>query len=412
MYNTRLQGFTDVYSVNKDEKRIKRLLFIAIFFVFFFPTSLNRQIIDNMWIVRNGIAIVIAFYYVLRYKLSRRPFYVAITLTSLLLLLTCTTSILQQSNDYRIAYASLSGFIPTIMLWCVASFEDNKVEKKYAVKVVDVISIIICIWGIGLVLDNQLALNFTEFFYTQLTDDMFQNMIVLRGKPVMSFGTHSMAAFFVMIVFFFNCVIIREKQESILQYIYFIIFIILEIELSSNTSMLSIVVMAGSFIWAKNTPLSRTIAIIMIVLAFAYFYYTGVLTEFITGITEGVNSESHGFEARYLSGIYNGNFYMATHYFGVGFLRSASNYFRMNDSGIIYIFTQGNIPALAMAYYLMYSFMKRLMSKYHLLTFGLFFIWEFISASTFISVKMVFAQLLAIILINSICSNTESEPNE
>lgn len=393
--------------IQKYQKVNKYIVFFAIIYVFFFPTSINGNIIGSMWVIRNFTAIVFSVYIASVYNIQKKKFFVAIFFISLLSILTVTTSSFCRNNDFRVSYASLSGFIPTLIFWCII-FKKNNLKGDLAIKLIHIISVILCIWGLGLVLNNSFIISLTKNLYSQLQENMFDNMILLRGKPVMSFGTHSMSAFFLLIVYYYNCVLIKEKKGNNFQYIYMIIFIYLETCLSSNTALLAIAIMTLLFVWSNNSTKAKLIAIFFAVLIIFYFLYTGRLYAFVNEITSGSNSEKHGIEARYFSGIYNGNFYMISHYFGVGFLRSASNFFRMNDSAIIYLFTQGNAPAVIMAYYLMYNFLKKNMCKYANISFALFMIWELVSASTFISPKMIFAQILTIFIINSI-STKESD---
>jgi len=386
----------------------KILALIAVFYVFFFPTSINGNIIGSMYIVRNGAAIVLtAFLFeknIINVKALGKTFFILIWLS----VLTVSTYFLYFPNDFRVAFASISGFLPTVFIWCLI-FKHNTLDCKFMLRTVNILSFIICVWGWGLVFKNTLVIKFTQNFYSMLTDNMFNNMVLRRGKPVMSFGTHSMAAYFVMILFFYNCVIIKEKKGTPLNYIYLVLLFLLEIPMDSNTGIVAMCVMAGLFVWAKNNFFTRTALAAALVVIVVYMFYSGFITEIVFNRIINEFSRSHGFIARYFSGIYEGNIYMATHYVGVGFLRSASEYFRMNDSGIIYLFTQGNIPAVILVYGLMYGFMKKNMNKYCKLTFLLFFMWEFVAASTFISVRMVFAHILTLFVVNSVAENNNKE---
>lgn len=387
------------------------LLLIACFFVFLFPTSINGVIVKNMYMVRNGLGGLIAIFMIVKNGVQKKSFVWTLALVMWLTLLTVTTSVFCQPNDFRVAFASISGFLPTVLIWCV-SLKERTVSKKFAFWVLDISSVLVCLWGWALVANNALALRFTQMFYSQLKETMFDNMITIRGKPVMSFGTHSMSAFFIMYLFFYHCVVIKEKKDNVFHYIVMVLLFLLEIPLSSNTAMLSMGIMLGLLIWARNTRATRIITLVAVAVGLLYFYSTGFVSEWTGKILHGTNSDHHGFTARYASGIYDGNLRMVTQYVGVGFLRSASNVFRMNDSGVIYLFTQGNLPAVVMSYVLMYRFFKRNMTKYVFISFVMFFVWEFISASTFISVKMVFAHIMTIYLINSIVEKEEASSVE
>lgn len=383
------------------------LLLIAFFYVVLFPTSVGGVISDNVWIPRNILAFVVALYIVFKNGVNRTPFIIALLLVGLLMLLTLTTYLLGESSDLKVAYASVSAFASTIVMWCI-TFQDTEISEKFIKVFLNVFTALLCIWGLGLAWNNELAVTFTQTWFSQLTEDMFENMILIRGKPVMSFGTHSMAAFFLLVVYFYNCIMIREKKNSFLQYIYLGIFIYLEFCLRSNTAILAIVVMVFLLIWAKNNILTRLFVSVVVIIVVYYMVKSGYVEEFLSYILLNPQADKHGLEGRYFSDMFDGNYEMASKYFGVGFLRSRTDYFDMRDSGIIYIFTQGNIPALMMSYFLMYYFLRRNLNKHYNKIFILFFVWEIISSSTFTSVKMIFAQVLTIFIINNLCRKKET----
>lgn len=378
------------------------LLLIAIFYVAFFPTSIGGRIIGSMWMVRNLSAIVIAIIVTQKNKILRKPFYYTLFLLLWMTLLSFTTKAFYNNgnNDFSIAWASISGLLPTLLLWCV-KFNDNYLDVNEAKKIFHVFTIILLVWGWGLVFGIGFITNFTSAFFSQLNENMFTNMVTLRGKPVMSFGTHSMSSFFMLIVYFLHCVELKEGKGDWKNYVYMALLFALVVPMSSNTSLLVMVVMTILFLWTNNTHLTRFIALFVLAIGIFYAFRQGNLTEFVYSIIRGTNSQAHGITARYLNDTYKTNIEIALNYIGVGFLRSDSGVIRMNDSGIIYLFTQGNIVSVILSYGLMYAFMRRNMSKYGKITFLIFFIWEFISASTFISVKMIFAHIMTIILINS-----------
>ena len=390
------------FVIRINSKPHMELLLIAIFYVAFFPTSIGGRIIGSMWMVRNLTAIVIAVIVAKKNKILRKPFYYTLFLLTWMTVLSFTTKVFYNSgnNDFSVAWASMSGLLPTLLLWCI-EFDDKVLNDIDAKQVLHVFTIILLVWGWGLVLQIGPIMSFTSSFYSQLKESMFTNMVTMRGKPVMSFGTHSMSAFFMLLVYFLHCVELKEGKGSWKNYIYMALLFALVIPMSSNTSLLVMGVMAVLFLWTNNTHVTRIIAILALGVGIAYALTRGDLLDFIYSITRGTNYQAHGIAGRYLNGIFTNNIQIALNYIGVGFLRSDSDVFRMNDSGIIYLFTQGNIVSVIISYGLMYGFMKRNLQKYSIITFLIFFLWEFISASTFISVKMVFAHIMTIIIVNS-----------
>ena len=387
------------------------MLFILAFVeiqVFFFPTSFNGHIIGNIWMVKNLSAFILILC-LLRYSyIPRKEFINAFFLVAWLMLLTITTKLLYNAgnNDFDVSWASLSGFLPTLLIWCMV-IPGLKLPLKDAEKAINFLSVIMIVWGWAMVAKIPIVINITQNLFSQLNDSMFENMVLIRGKPVMSFGTHSMAAFFILLVFYYNCLLIKAGRASLFRFAILLLLFLLVIPLRSNTVLVAMAVMAALMLWVTNNAKIRLVVLILLVSVGLYYYSTGIISSFVEEIVLGEHSSSHGIAARYLGSAYENNFKIVWNYIGVGFLRSESGYFRMNDSAIIYLFTQGNVIAVFLAYKIMYSFIKKNTTRYHLLTFCIFFIWEFISASTFISVKMVSAQLLTVLFINSIWSDTE-----
>lgn len=390
--------------------RIKVTIFLSLLVVFFFPTSINGRIIDDIWIVRNGIGVIMTFYLVRAYGITIQNFTWCFLLMFILSIFTIIPLLFSadKPNDLYISVASASGEIITFILWAIL-YRENRVSKKCALRIVNMLSIIILIWGWGLVFAIQPIVRITQSLYSQLNDDMFSNMVLIRGKPVMSFGTHSMSAFFTMLVFYFNALAVKEGNNSVYRYIIMVLLMALEVPMTSNTAIVCLGVMAYLFVWSTRKWWVGFIVIVGIIAVGIYLYATGVMTAYVDGITNGVSSELHGFSARYFSGRFDGNFEMVSRFGGVGFLRSRSEFYKMNDSAIIYLFTQGNAVAVVLAYSLMYRFFKNNYSKYWKISLGLFFIWEIIASSTFISVKMVCAHILTMYIVNSLTYATEKE---
>lgn len=386
----------------RTEHRNLVLVLIMIFYMAFFPTSINGKIISSMWAVRNFSAFFIAVYLLLKNSFLKRPFIWVFLYLSWLGVLTITTGIAYfNSSDLRVSYASISALIPTLFIWCI-SFNDTRMRLDTTVKIIDILSGVICTWGWLLVANYSPVVELTRSFYSQLTETMFDNMIVIRGKPVMSFGTHSMSAFYVLLFFLLNCILVREKKHSIYNYIIMALLFLLEIPMDSNTALLAMGIMLLLIIWANNNKYTRLLVVSIFIIAIVFASLKGYVSLLFEEASEMFSSSSHGITARYLTGRYTGNFRMITNYIGVGFLRSSSNSFVMNDSGIIYLLTQGNIPGLLIAYSLMYGFLRRNLNKYHVIIFGILFIWEIVSATTFVSVKMVFTQMFFIFAINGV----------
>lgn len=381
------------------------LLAISVLFVLFFPTSINGIIFPNMWMVKNILGLIISIWIFSNYKLDYKA--KCIGLASFFILCFFTIWGLAFANprwgDLRIAWASVSGFIPTCIIWCI-SFDNLRFPSRIANNVLVILSLILIIWGWGLVLKYPSIEAFTYRWYSSLNDNMLSNMLS-RGKPVMSFSTHSLSAFFVTLFFYLHCIALRHRVAGIMNYVCMLLLFLLVIPMTSNTAIVMLGIMVALFLWSSKSNATKFILLIVCSLCFFYFWNSGLIGNYIDEIVNGTNADAHGIEARYKSDFYSGNIEVISSIGGIGFLRSSTEFFEMKDSGFLYLLTQGNIIVLFLIYYLRYIFYKRNQQQYVSLTLALFFLLETITASAYISVKVVFAEILVILFINSFVSN-------
>lgn len=394
-----------------QRKKTQVLFAIAIFYVLFFPTSIGGVIIGNMWMVKNIFGMLVAVWVWKSNFLDPKAKRYAIASIMVLILFTLVGLAFADPcwGDLRIAWASISGFLPSVLFWCV-SFRSLVIEGKSANKLLLILSAIMIIWGWGLVLTVPSIESFTTMWYSSLNEEMLSNMMS-RGKPVMSFSTHSVSAFFVTLLFYLHCISLRHGYANILNYICMILLFLLVIPMTSNTAMVMLAIMAILFMWSTKSNTTRIVFVAICVLAFSYYWSTGFINDYIDVIVYSSSADSHGLEARYGSENYFGNIEVIMSIGGIGFLRSNTEFFEMRDSGFIYLLTQGNVILLFLIYLLRYKFLKRNQPYYSWITILLFLLLEFITASAYISVKIVFAEIMVMCFVNSFTTNNKSKSN-
>ena len=377
------------------------MLVIAIFYVMFFPTSIGGVVAGNMWMVRNILGLFIAIWICKTNSIDPRAKKIGMAAIIVLFCFTAWGLLLAQSNwgVMRIAWASVSGFLPTCLIWCI-TFGDLSISGKMANKLLVILSAILIIWGWGLVFTVPFVENFTIQWYSSLNEDMLSSMMS-RGKPVMSFSTHSVSAFFITLFFFLHCISLREGYANVINYVCMLLLFLLVIPMTSNTAIVMLGIMALLFMWSSKSTFTKLALIIVCLSVFWYYWDNGFISMYIDGIVNGTNAEAHGLGARYDSGNYDGNFEVIKSIGGIGFLRSSTEFFEMRDSGFIYLMTQGNIILLTLIYILRYQFFKRNQKQYAWLTILIFLLLEFITASAYISVKIVFAEIMVMLFVNS-----------
>lgn len=377
------------------------ILAIAIFYVVFFPTSISGVIFGNMWMIRNLLGIFIALWVCKINNIDPNAKKNGILTIVVLSIFTLIGTVFANNywGELRIAWASVSGFLPSCILWCI-SFENLSISGKNANRILIILSAILIVWGWGLVFTVSPIENFTIQWYSSLHEDMLTSMME-RGKPVMSFSTHSVSAFFITLFFYLHCVALRHGFAGPINYVCMLLLFLLVIPMTSNTAMIMLAVMASLFMWSSKSNITKAILVLFCALVFYYYWDNGFISSYIDSIVNATRAEAHGLESRYGSQMYNGNIEIISSIGGIGFLRSNTEFFRMIDSGFIYLMTQGNLLVLCLVYLLRYKFYKRNQIQHVWLTILLFLLLEFITASAYISPKIVFAEILVILFINS-----------
>jgi len=235
---------------------------------------------------------------------------------------------------------------------------------------------LIIILGVGIILGNDFIDNFLINFYSFAYESLLPNMLAAR-KPVMTFGTHSVAAFFLFFLFFFNIKTYRVIGR--LKYlITSIVVLLLLIFIRSNTALgyscLAFIILIGTFAKRKSSLFIAGGIIVGI------FLYVSVIDPTIIEVFSNYNvldiltSNSNGLAGRYSNDSVlkpTIDYIIENPLIPVGLTFSKKLYF--TDSGFILYLVRGSIFLVFAIYLGFYSFLKNNMIDKPLIKYVFFF---------------------------------------
>lgn len=220
---------------------------------------------------------------------------------------------------------------------------------------------LIIILGVGIIIGNTTISNFLIYNYSFAYEDLLPNMLAAR-KPVATFGTHSVASFFIFFLFFLNIKTYQVKGKMV-YLITSIIMLLLLIFIRSNTALgysgIAFFILAGTFI-KKKSSLLLVFGIVVTI-----FFYISVIDPTIIDVfyeydvLSILTSKDNG-----LAGRYSGTSVLAptidyiknNPFVPVGLTYSDKLYY--TDSGVILYFLRGSIFLASAIYLGFYSFLN------------------------------------------------------
>lgn len=218
-------------------------------------------------------------------------------------------------------------------------------------------------FGAGLALDLPWADRLAVQSYGAFYPGLLRNMVVLSDKPVLTFATHSMAAF-VMYLFFYLCFTFWRVRLSPLAAGATLGFLVLLWRLSSTTSlMLTCVALLQVLVLMlrRHRWLVPVLVVVLTGTGLCALLLSGLSPrEMATIVRDAVlGNQANGLISRYASrGLLAGNFrYLSDHPLqpiGVGF--SPALY--LGDSGVLLLLMRGSLPLLLAVYGGLFAFLQ------------------------------------------------------
>jgi len=331
---------------------------ISLFMFALLPTSKDENIFGAEYLICVWSVISVLVIYLASVNRVDRGIVILGSISVAYLLF--VTSIELMTNQY--ARISLARIAPILCLLLLSSTViKTKVPFFIMEKCFDIYCIIMIFWNLGIMFSNELVQSFTKSFYSQYYDNALYYSVMMN-KPVMSFGVHSYAAYFYMLLFYLSY-ISAKNTGKIKYYVYCISIFIFTVFLSSNSSLVyGIVMMIMLFSLIKGKPvfIFAFMVIFFFILAFS-------LPDLLSKYLMIFNSRINGFIPRYFGDntVFSENIRVIRNSMGIGFCIPDNLNLGYSDSGYMVYLTMGHIPFVVVIYSIIYKFIKNNFSKKH-----------------------------------------------
>lgn len=339
------------------------------------PTSVKGETSTLFVTAIFAVLLVLLLYLALRR--GARPGAVMYISLPIVIVMSTSTMLSLAVHDFRFGWGIFAEFGLVALLFAL---DLRRVRSGRVVNAAFVIAnVLIIAGGIAILVGNDWIVQFLTAFYTQFYPELVPAMLSLH-KPVLTFGTHSLAGFFLYLFFWLNWETYRIRGKRLALFFALSEFILLVAVMSFTSFALSVLALAqmGIWLWKRSR---KQFAIAVLSIALAGFFGTRLFGDEISTLVQtpemmGVllNSDLGGPLARYGPG---GDLratigYLFDHPLSpIGFTASSSIY--IVDSGPLEYLLRGSIPLLLLIYAGLYRFLRyNLSSRYHALT--LFFV--------------------------------------
>ena len=329
-----------------------------------------------------------------------------LSIVPLLFVFTATSPLPTLKLGASVGYGVLSVLLLT-------SVRDIKVQRWHhrlwiIVNVINLAAGIGILMGIGAI--DGLIIKYYSFSY----QEMVPNMMIFH-KPVVTFGTHSVAGFFWYLFFWINLEGYRLARKRSLM-VLSICYLLLTLSLLSVTGLVlfclgSIQLLGVTWMTARHRFLLATAGVVLVVTTLFWGVKINWKDIFESAMQILKNPEG-GLMARYLPGgtMYPNLEYLNVHPFlPVGFSYKAD--LLVGDSGIVEYLMRGSLPLLLLIYGGLYYFLRRnLWSKAQ--AYFLFFAFLFfeIGITTLIYIRTLLLLPAFVIYLNSFQQEQKEQP--
>jgi len=339
-------------------KHLANFLLAAVFLVgLYCPTSVNTVQSRWLWAAPGVLAIAVLATVILRYGLHAVPLVCAIVAMSSLLFFTAITPLWSLTPGALLPYTAL------LLLLCTdLSGVAYGRPLRFAWIAANILNI-----GLSalIVADSKPVKTFFISTYSAFYDQLVSSMLA-AGKPVLTFASHSIAAFFFFVCFYLHLrtFTARRRNGSLLLAIVYLGLLVLLKSISAYCLFA-----AGAALLLYYTAGPRTVMIlgsVAVAICIAAVFVTATQWDRgVASIWQVWNAPGSGFQGRYLEdGVLGQDLkYINEHPLqGVGIGYSESLWY--GDSGPIELLIRGSLPLLLAVYIGFWSFVRRsLISK-------------------------------------------------
>jgi hypothetical protein len=177
-------------------KRDDILMAIVLGVGFLAPTSIHGDY--SLALLGITLSVLLAAVAVLYWQHGcRASVLVTVSLPIMIILSACTLF----SSTFRFGWGVFAQFN---LLALVYALDLRRMRTGPLVAVTfKIVNIVYIVWGIGIVIGSDFLKQFTMNWYDQFYEELLPAMLALH-KPVLAFGTHSLASFFAYLLFWLN----------------------------------------------------------------------------------------------------------------------------------------------------------------------------------------------------------------
>jgi hypothetical protein len=335
----------------------------------YIPTSIAGERSDRFILMSFAILLAVLLY--LAWRHGTRPGAVAlISLPIMVVMSACTLSI----RAFRIGWGVFAAFT---LLALVLALDLRSVRPGRFARAAFVIANLLNIaCGIAIIVGNEWTDQFLAAFYSSFYPELLPAMLGLH-KPILTFGTHSLAGLFLYLFFWLNWETYKQRRSA-LALSFALSELILLLAVTSFTSFaLGALALAqiGIWLWKRSR---RAFAATILCILLTVLIGERLLDEGIGSFEElqeidGTSILSGDFSGplvRYGEGgsLRGAITYLFEHPLSpIGF--STPSYIYIVDSGPLEYLLRGSIPLLVLVYYGLYRFLRHnLASRTHALT--------------------------------------------
>lgn len=349
---------------------ISLIAFLLLIIGLFFPSSLNTVISTQLVFINMCIFLsVITFLIIKRQKINKMGFFIFIGINLLLILSTYFTPFNEIRAGSFILYLSLS----VVFMLDLSNLNISKnVDKLFFI-----INIVIFIFSFAITSEIPGFSDFLIKNYSAAYPELVPNMMMLH-KPVFTFGTHSLAGFF-MFLLFFICFEKFKYLNNKAYLIFSILYMVTMIMIGSVTSYLFFGLALCFVLWHFTRKRRILLYFTILIALVSFFVFQDFLIAFYNQMAfdmrASFGSTGNGFFGRYSStGNLQGNFnYLKENYFRpVGFGYSPEIMYV--DSGYVEYLTRGTFLLVILIFAGLFLFLRNNLKSKNA-AYSLFFIF-------------------------------------
>lgn len=380
---------------------MKHNIFLIVFLIgLFAPTSSGSIISNNASLIYAGIMIPIYLFVILRdANVPKYNIIIAFLINVVLWGSTAFTPLSSYAFGNSIYYLLFS------LLICINLKGEDLLPKNKGL-VINLVHTTILILCLLIIVQNQTIIGFFINNYSLYYQDMMPYALAMK-KPVIMFAAHSIAGFFLYLLFYM-CFTMYKKEGKLIQLVFSILYVWFIFNLSSNGGYIffsvATIQLMYYFIKYKTLKAFGLISIISVSALFVLEEVMNVFNKYSTIISRTLSSDQNGISGRYSNdGILSGNIdYIKDNIFmPVGFGNSPDLFF--GDSGLMEYMLRGSIPLVILMYAGLFLFLKRnLYSNYSVVIVLVAILIMDFGAQTLLSFRTLFILPFLIIYLNDI----------